>query len=56
MKKRPPRNRNKKIARNHGNVNWLDIRCNAMDGVNQAFGTNKVEIKVPGIYQTFQAS
>ncbi len=44
-KKKPLRKRNKKVARNHGNMNWQGIRHNEMDVVNQAFGTNKVEIK-----------
>jgi hypothetical protein len=44
-KKKPQRKRNKKVARNHGNVNCQGIRRNDVDAVNQAFGSNKVEIK-----------
>ncbi len=44
-KKKSPRKRNKKVARNHGNINWQGIRCNHVDAVNQVFGKNKVEIK-----------
>jgi hypothetical protein len=40
-KQKPPRKRNKKVARNHGNVNWQGIRHNDVDAVNQAFGANK---------------
>ncbi len=44
-KKKPPRRRNKKVARNHGNMKWQGIRCNDVDAVDEAFDTNKVEMK-----------
>ncbi len=45
MKKKPPRKQNKKVARDHSNVNWQGIRHNVVEAVNQAFGANEVEIK-----------
>ncbi len=44
-KKKPPRKRYKKVARDYSIVNWQGIRRNDMKSVNQAFGANKVEIK-----------
>ncbi len=44
-KKKPPKKQNKKVARDHSNLNWQGIRCNDVEAVNQAFGSNKVEIK-----------
>jgi hypothetical protein len=44
-KKKPSKKWNKKVDRDHSNVNWQGIRCNDVEAVNQAFGTNKVEIK-----------
>jgi hypothetical protein len=45
-KKKPPRKRNKKVSRNHNNVNWQGIRRNnEVDAVNQAYSINGVEIK-----------
>jgi hypothetical protein len=44
-KKKPPRKINRKVARNHGNMNWQGARCNDVDAVNQTFGANEVKIK-----------
>jgi hypothetical protein len=44
-KTKPPRKRNKKVARDYGYVNWQGIGHNDVGAVNQAFGANKVEIK-----------
>jgi hypothetical protein len=43
-KKKPPKRQNKKVSRDHSNVNWQGSRRNDVEAVNQAFGVNKVEI------------
>ncbi len=35
----------KKVAKYYINVNWQGSRCNDVEAVDQAFGTNEVEIK-----------
>jgi hypothetical protein len=44
-KKKPPRKRNKKVARKHSYVNKQGIRCNDVEAAIQAFCMIKMGIK-----------